>query len=338
MYSSGCCCSTKGMSEYLVYNPKYIPRAFGLNNTGAICWFNSLLQSLLGCSSITQYMLEHESEFQDNHLAVEYIKLLKMLFEFDQDGRVVRPVESPPQAVSSASSSILSGMAKEVRRQRDKRKKLPCGQEGVQDYFNDFIDLLNSDGITRLLNNKYEYIIFCENCKQTTVTKRSNEKDLFIDMDCLREYKDRSSFTQWITNHATELDEFTCEKCGHKMKNFLRIQRLCLLREVAVIFFKWVRRHYNFWYPRNLQFKCKDGGFLTYQLVSQIEHIGSYNTLTHTSSGHYYAKSLRDRFYEFNDRSVTASDPVPTVRSQVLFYHLMPRDTVLTTDETAPVK
>lgn len=323
------------MAEYLVYDPKYVPKAFGLNNNGAICWFNSLLQSLFSCTSLTQYLLENEKEFQENQLAFEYIRVLKMLFEFDAEGRVVKPLEVLPSTISCASAMILNGLAREVRRQKDKKKKLPCGQEGVQDYFNDFIDLLNSDGITRLLNNKYEYIIHCDNCKNTTINKRSNEKDLFVDMDCLREYKDRASFTQWITNHATEVDEFTCEKCSHKTKQFLRIQRLCLLREIVVVFFKWVRRHQNFWYPQNLQFKCKDGGFLTYKLVSQIEHVGYYNPISHTSSGHYYSKSLRDRFYEFNDCSVSVSNPTATTRTQVLFYHLMPRDTALVENETA---
>lgn len=325
------------MSDYLVYDPKYVPRAFGLNNTGAICWFNSLMQSLLSCPALTRYMLENEAKFADNRMASEYIRVLKLLFDVDDKGCVIKPVDAPPTMIQCASTMVLNGLMHEIKNnQKGKKKKPPCGQEGVQDYFNDFMDLLNEDGVTRLFNNKYEYLICCDHCKHILVNKRSTEKDLFVDMDCGRSFADRNEFQSWITAHATEIDEYKCEKCGQKSQKILRMQHLCLLREVVVVFFKWIRRNSNFWYPQHLQFKCKDGGHLTYKVVAQIEHVGYYNPVTHTSSGHYYARGLRERVYEFNDLGMRPAETTPTSQTHVVFYHLMPRNTVLTTDEKSP--
>jgi ubiquitin C-terminal hydrolase len=40
------------------FNKNFIPNNFGLTNNGSICYFNSLLQSLISCSSFNQLVLE----------------------------------------------------------------------------------------------------------------------------------------------------------------------------------------------------------------------------------------------------------------------------------------
>lgn len=323
------------MADYLVYNDKYVPRAFGLNNTGAICWFNSLLQSLLSLPALTQYMLANETRLSENRMAAEYIRVLKVLFDVT-DGVSSGSITVPANMTAMASTMILNGLVAEIRAQKKKNKKAPCGQEGVQDYFNDFLELLNDDGITRLFNNRYNYLAKCTHCGDINTTRRPGERDLFIEVDCNLEFTSRSEFSDWIRNHATETESYKCEKCNQVSKNIPRVQQLCMLREVVTVFFKWIRRAPKFWYPQTLQFPCKDGGVLTYRIVAQIEHVGSYNSSSHTSGGHYYAKCMRDRFYELNDNGVNLTDLNVTPKSQIVFYHLIPRDTALTEDEQAP--
>jgi ubiquitin C-terminal hydrolase len=315
--------------EYLVYDKTYVPPPCGFNNIGAICWFNSLLQSLISLPAINRVLLDNEDELAENHLAMEMIKFLKKVFEIDPEtGDVKGAVAMPPTDTLYGSTMVLNGLIRELRRLREKNKKMPNGQEGVQDYFNDFLELLNYDPITRLFNNKYMYMMKCEHCGNIAQHKDNAQKDTFIDMDCDRVFKTREEFCKWIEFHGTPIEYFICEKCKKKTEQAVRVQKLCLLREVVVIFYKskWLRNQQNAWFPQYLQFSGRDGQPFNYKLAAQIEHSGHYNRITHTSSGHYYCHALRDRYYTFNDCSVRQADPLPTAQSTVLFYHMLPRD------------
>jgi uncharacterized UBP type Zn finger protein len=82
--------------DYLFYNSEYVPDAIGFNNTGAICWFNSLLQSLLSCSSLTEKLLDLDADNKvSNNFQYEYIKAAKQLLEID-------PFTYPREYISAA--------------------------------------------------------------------------------------------------------------------------------------------------------------------------------------------------------------------------------------------
>lgn len=317
---------------YLRYNTKYIPAKSGFQNIGAICWWNSLVQSLLSCTSFNEYMSTNKQRFIDNKnkLALAYIALLEKLIVTGTD-----PVSND---ASLGSIHLMNGYIHEVRTQKEKRKKIPNGMEGVQDYFNDFLDLLDDPGVERLFNNKYEYIMRCEHCKNIVVNKRNDAKDTFIEIPRdTRKFKSRSDFCDWVRSHYEIVDEYKCDKCKQVTKNFVRVENLRMLREIIVVFNKW-KTNVARWLPRYLQFPALGGTKLTYKLVSQIEHSGVTRTLAGgsfmmASGGHYYCHALRDRYYTFNDSSVSEVDPKPTEKTTVLFYHLMSEDTQLDGEE-----
>jgi ubiquitin C-terminal hydrolase len=57
------------------FDEKCLPHAFGVRNLGATCYFNSLVQSLLSCTSLTNAMLDNRDapEYQNNIVAKIYI-------------------------------------------------------------------------------------------------------------------------------------------------------------------------------------------------------------------------------------------------------------------------
>ncbi len=315
---------------YLRYNEKYVARPSGFQNTGTICWWNSLLQSFLSCTSMNEYLLKNKEQFVGkNRLAAEYIALLEKLL-------------APGDNIDTTLGSIhtMNGYLYEVRAQKEKRLRIPNGQEGVQDYFADFFDLFNDPGLENLFNNKYEYILQCEKCHKIVVNKRNDAKDTFIDIPRdARSFSSRADFCNWVLRHYELLDEYKCE-CGHVNKKIVRAQQLRMLREVIVVFNKW---KFNLirWLPRYLQFPAIGGTTLTYKLVSQIEHSGTARTIAGgqfmmATGGHYYCHALRDKYYTFNDSHVQPVEPKPSPQTTVLFYHLLGADTVLETEELSP--
>lgn len=313
---------------YRVFDERYLPTCFGFYNSGATCWWNALLQALLSCTSFNQYLLNHENEFTSNHLASAYIRILR----HGVSGGTSAGASTTN--VTGLAITALAGYVTEIQRQPEKRIRHPVGQESVQDHFADFLDLLNRPGLDVLFSNRYEYVVICP-CGERTVTRRDNERDVFVVLTGDERTSTPEEFAACIRMRCETVDEFRCEKCNKKYTNVPRVQRLTMLREIIPVFYKGVRRQTT-WFPPSMQFSCTDGRPLTYRLVSCIEHVGGYNTTTHTSSGHYYAKCLRRthntpttlQYYTLNDCSVSAPHDTiqPTPYAHVLFYHLMPRE------------
>ncbi len=81
------------------FNEQYILTPFGLHNNNIICYFNSLLQSLFSCTSLTEYLLNNESKFNNNNFLKLYINILK--------DYILIPSTKPNQFVIEKSNIIL---------------------------------------------------------------------------------------------------------------------------------------------------------------------------------------------------------------------------------------
>ena len=145
---------------------------FGLQNTGVLCYLNTLLQSLVSCPSFNKIILDHKEYFEENdkRLCIEYIKLL----------------ESAGISVSNTSldnsfnigyyngSAILSEM---VKARRGRKDTLLHGRQ--EDFHEGLTFLIEQIGgrIKDLFSIRYKMEIKCRNPDCKTPVRSGPKED-----------------------------------------------------------------------------------------------------------------------------------------------------------------
>lgn len=294
--------------EYIYYDAAYVPSSFGMHNTGVICWCNSLIQVLLGMSSMNQILLESENELQNNAFAREYINLLKHTLPHGS------PSVSDNFDLANASSLILSAFKKQLKI-RNFTLNMGDSQECCDEAFTLFVDMFGCPKLEKLFSNVYEMIIVCNNCSQKVSAIR--DKSYRIQLFTKVELKNQNKFCTYLRVHPSECDYYKCD-CGGIMTKFYRTERLKMLREIVILIFNKYQNKDNRWFPSELVFDSKSGQQkLKYKIVGKIEHSGNYQ------SGHYWAQSLRNDDWQcLNDSSVAPGNELPTTSTFMVAYHL----------------
>lgn len=308
------------VQDYYYYDPAYVPIKFGMQNTGAICWFNSLLQMMLGLPALNRTLLECESELKSNPFATEYIKVLKASGVGGSEGSQSSLSHKNPLNSASllpASAAILGALLIRTR-QKGIRMNMGVGQECADEGFITFIEMLDCPQVERLFSNVYELIIECKGCKKKVSSIR--DKSVRIQMFTQVPLETKEKFCTYLRIHPSEHDYFKCD-CGHLMTKFYRAEKLKMLREIVVIMFnKFITKDVR-WFPQELIFKGRDNRDLNYRLVGKIEHSGT------RLSGHYWAHSFRDgEWVCLNDSGVSAGNSAPSANTFMVCYHLVRPD------------
>ncbi len=291
---------------YQYYNPDDVPAPFGFQNTGVICWFNSLLQILLGLPSLNKTLVDNEPQLQGNAFALEYIKLIKNTLGLAESSR----------PITSASSTILQLMLAKMRAEKP-YVQFGAGQECADEGLVMFIELLNCAAVEKLFSNVYELIIKCPKCGEQTSVIRDNSFRIHVFAPDSSRLATTEQLCDYLRMHTSEVDRFTCQ-CGYVMTKTKRIEKLKMVREVIILVFNKFDEKTIRWFPPRLSFKCAQGGTLDYQLVGKIDHAGTQR------SGHYWAHSLRgDKWYFLNDNSVSSGSDQPEAATFIVAYHLV---------------
>ena len=148
------------MNDTLIpYNNLYLLRAFGLYNSHILCYFNSLLQSLFSCTSLTEYLLNNEKKFIENNFMSMYINILKKYIILDMQ---INKSSNNQYNNLTESSNIL--MFNEFLISiKNKNIKFGYNQEDSGELLVLLLDVINDNYIYNLFYNKYRCDIYCKN-------------------------------------------------------------------------------------------------------------------------------------------------------------------------------
>lgn len=280
------------------YSYGNLPNAFGLTNTGSICYFNSLMQALLGCPAVNEYI-------KDNRTSNEFYNKYYVSFRTESDQNMF---------------STFIGMLNKSN------KKVVFGnkQEDTHELFLMLLELLNDKNFTKLFELEYRSFIYCKTCKNV-VKKLSNinsvsiefnveELDVrYVPQQCYTELND---FNKYINANYSTLD-IICNDCN--TASLLKINQI--ISTPYVLFLTVMNYNFkkDYKYSHDLYFIDKANNKKhIYKLASIINHYGNMH------GGHYIAKSFRhDGTYSLNDFSVSRGDINTTSDTYVLIYHLL---------------
>lgn len=308
--------------EFILYDAKLVPRPHGFNNTGSICWLNSLTQSLFSLPGFNQTALTSGSK----NKALRVIKqaLLTMLSS-DVTARAVL-----------SNSAVLSNMITTYASTRRDRELFGSGQQCAREGFHMILDMLKNPKVEMMFTHRYRHDITCSACRSVISSKKEENTMFEIEPDMVD--TGSTSVAEFLRKTNSETYDFRCSACGDTRPKS-RISTLVMVPEVLPILIKKykvvngtsVKMNVVVPFPEFLEFKGTTKT-LTYRVVATVEHAGS------VSSGHYWSQCLRPSgdqlsWHNINDSSVMAIQPmissdagpryIGTNETYMVFYHII---------------
>lgn len=313
--------------KYYKFSESEMLPANGFQNTGVICWFNSLLQALMSLTSLTEVMLAYEDNFIMKPLGKAYIELLKAAQEDkDVSNYSIKVLEAFREALGTKKTKFLSTLTNNQE----------CANEG----FILFIDALECKRVENIFESIYKSTIVCPICG---ATKTERVKSIQVPF-----YTDRSisidDFVGYVKCHRSDVSDYDCPGYDavvgetevdptivvkkHERVKLTKVTELAVRHgEVIVVKFNRMFNRKRS-YPLKLKFKGVNNTTVEYQLVSTIEHSGSVSS-NYSSSGHYWSRGIRtdtegdQTWYNFNDISVQPANTECSNSVSMLFYHMI---------------
>lgn len=318
------------------YDAALVPVAFGLNNTGAICYLNSFLQMLAGCSAFVRAVLQNADYLARSRTG-------KAVLDFVRAFATQGGPRSPPDSnVAFLSASVLSALTADLAARRP-YVRFGAGQESASEALVHLLDMMDppqtsvaaesslgahvtsiESPITRLFLHRFRCDLVCRQCQKvvSVMTDYAVVFHLFYFDRLRRQPATPDDFAKALKLHVTSTDDYQCPECKKKTTAF-RVYHLTMSPEIMVCAFNIYVGKFGHgerrarYFPERQVFPSVDRGSLTFRIVGQIEHSGSL------SSGHYWARGLRNDgvVYRFNDTGVSPASFVPTPETYMVAYH-----------------
>lgn len=290
--------------EYYCYDSAKGLPIFGLHNNGHMCWWNSMLQMFLSCPAFIRILYETRDETYNKSLLSKYLL---------DNINALYSGETLPQLSQILFRSFI------IETRRRKLTIASDAQEGVANGIYVFLNALGCDYIYKILNNRYEMVVRCPECKSSV--SKTVDKSPTINMYALNydPITTKGAFENWLLAHTTSLDSYRCEKCKSICPH--RLEILTTIREVITIIFR--EKSATRWYPEFIDLPSLDDNMLRYKLIATIEHSGQLSA-NYQSGGHYWARAYRNgKWMLYNDTTVEPCNHEPTPQTHAVMYHLM---------------
>jgi ubiquitin C-terminal hydrolase len=310
-------------NNLIEYKTNYLLYPFGLYNNSIICYFNSLMQSLFSCTSITEYLLHNEQKFNNNNFIKLYIEIIKKYITINDISNFL--LENANLLLFNEFLNII----------KNKNIKFGYNQEDSGELLILLLDIINDPYITNLFTHKYKCDIYCKKCKKITGIKEDESVQFEMDINEINNNylkfqidKNLHNLNKYIRNNYSDLLDFQCKECHSK--NMIKINRLSLIPTIITIVLNKYHKKYDYNYPMELYFINKNSNkSYKYKLISTINHSGTINY------GHYISKAIRKNheykqhndpvydYYLLNDNSYQKTNMKSELNSYILFYHYL---------------
>lgn len=308
-------------NKLIQFKPNFLIYPFGLYNNSIICYFNSLLQSLFSCTSITEYLLHNENKFMNNNFIKIYIEIIKKYITIEEYSNYL--LENGNLLLFNEFLNII----------KNKNIQFGYNQEDSGELLLLLLDIIKDPYINYLFNHKYKCDIYCKTCKKIIGIKEDESIQFEMDIEEINnnylKYKTDShlnNLNKYIRNNYSELIGFNCKYC--KNNNTIKINRLVTVPTIIIINLNKYNKKYDYKYPMELCFINQNlNNIYKYKLISTISHSGTMNY------GHYISNAIRknheykhssDLLYDtflLNDNSYQKSNFKSNNNTYILFYH-----------------
>jgi ubiquitin C-terminal hydrolase len=310
------------MNEYnlVPFDRNFLISPFGMYNSSTMCYFNSMIQSILSCPSVVEYILKVK-DLNGSNLILQIL------------GRMITDKNKMNNNLSANIEYNLSLFNEFLRQLKQKSPSLNFGfnQEDSGEMFIILLDLLNDNYINNIFQHTYKCNIFCLDCRKSKDIIEDTGFYFTVDFNELKNNSLSSKFdpqnlnelNKFIRNNFSIFSQMKCESCSSF--NIIKTNRLVIAPTVIMIVFNKYKEKINYSYPSDMSFINKlESSRIDkhqYRIVSSIHHNGNMNF------GHYYSKCLRKPgVYNLNDTSITESNLSPESNSYIVLYHYV--DTV----------
>ncbi len=263
--------------------------AFGLQNTGVICYFNSLNQALISCPEFISAIKQHAT---DNSIAAEYNTFLPHV----ENGTAT--------TVNPILQHIVASHEFFGRQQED-------ASEG----FDLLLEKLG-DNIAKACESKWRVDIYCDKCVAivSNTTETMNRLIMERQYIALRGNK----ISDYMEAHMSQFSEYNCPKCQCKNVDGATAMRLMTPPKIYVVSFnKFMQKWADEKYPEeiNIRYGPNMQSVKSYKLVAVVRHYGGMG------GGHYDCIARRgEKTYQLNDSAVNEAPFEQTSNDYMLFY------------------
>ncbi len=333
-----------------------LPRPFGLNNTGVICHFNSLLQGLATCPAFISAVTGNVSYMSRTATGGALYNFARAVKESaDREGFVVDP---------SHSERAIRALVGDLRRRRP-NIGFGSGMESASEGLALLLDMCEPESgtstadaaradavasagqatnpVSAVFMQRTVVQTWCEQChrrgrrgpdvparcKPGVVAYRrdiSYQRHFFNHTPDL---KTPAGFARALVSTVDALQDYKCEACeaagdDPKKGQVYRSYRMMRAPPVLQVVFNQYAGHTWHYFPHLFRLRSGAGGHFVYRAVAQVEHSGTL------SGGHYWAKALRRAppgglaKYTLNDSMFSPAGPqaiAPSAQTYMVFYH-----------------
>lgn len=267
----------------------------GFYNIGMICYFNSLLQSLISCTQIADININKKSQ---NDLLNEYIKLVN---------------DNNP--ISTQSISVLKCLMEKLQNSKNK-SQFGHWQESASEGLVLFMEQMPKN-INELILHRQKKFVMCGNCGKCGNTTESY--NIHFEMFGTN-IKSVDELVRHLLLNSECVPDYICDFCHKTNPRTIQYEKLDMLPEIVVLLYnKYNEEEHLKTHFVPAEFVISN---LKYKQVAQIRHYGNLN------GGHYTACVARDdKIYLCNDSNISHGDLNPNSAAYMVFYSYAGSDT-----------